>query len=121
MTKTRAVAGVLLFGLPLLWGFAGCSRKPEDIATRQARTFQSASAETKALWETAVSATRSNDYFTTLVTLRKVRMQADLSAEQLAAVDETLRAVSEKMNTAANNGDAEAKRAIEELKKSRGR
>jgi hypothetical protein len=110
---------VAIIGLTALMGVAvtGCSKSANAIASSGTKAFESAPPETKAAWESAMAAVKSNDAATALLAFGKLRAQPGLTPEQIQAVDKTAAAVSEQMYAAANKGDPNAKKAIEDLRK----
>jgi len=111
------VSMAVLSGLLL----AGCGRTPQSAAARAAKTFQSASPEAKAAWGTAMAAIQTNGYVAASVALQQVMALPGLTPQQSQAAQAAGVALSDQMYDAANKGDANAKQAIEELRKSRGR
>ncbi len=95
----------------------GCSKSASSVGSRNTKAFQSANPETKASWDTALAAMNTNGFVTATVALMKLQQVPSLTPDQLKAVNETVTAVSDQMYAAANKGDANAKNAIEELRK----
>lgn len=109
--------------LPLLSAslLLGCGANPQSAASRGAKAFQSAPPETKAAWNTAMAAIKTNGYAPALKALDDVLAQPGLTPEQGAVVKQTSTALSDQMYEAANKGDANAKAALDELRKLKGR
>ena len=114
---------VWLFSLLAVINFAlmGCSKSGVSVASSNAKLFQSADADTKAKWDKAMEFVKADDYVGAMLTLRTVYVQTNLTPEQKKAIEETQKAVSDKMYDAANKGDPKAKTALEELRKVSGR
>jgi hypothetical protein len=108
---------IVLLGLLL----AGCGGSPQSVATRGAKAFQSAPPETKAAWDAAIAAIKTNGYTSASLALQQLMTQPGLTPQQTRAAQETGTALSDQMYEAANKGDANAKQAIDELRKLRGR
>jgi hypothetical protein len=119
----RCVGGVVVLTLALLtlWGTSGCSRGPGSLAVRDSSAFQSAPAELKSMWDTALSAAKTNGYAVAYSNLQKLQAQKTLNAEQSKAVEELLGVVGTRMFNAANNGDPEATKALKEVDSNRRR
>jgi len=94
---------------------ASCSKSPTSIGG-MSTVFDSAPAAVKESWSQAVASARTNDYVGATILLLGLRKQ-DLTPEQSAAVEVSLKTVTEAMYEAADRGDPAAKKAIEELKK----
>jgi hypothetical protein len=110
-----SLALALLF--PMVFGLCGCGKKSFSINSLSPKTFEVAAPETKEAWNTVLSAAKANDYAIALLTLQQLRTNSDLSAEQNQILAQTDTAVRTKMNDAARKGDAQAIKAIEDLRK----
>lgn len=77
--------------------------------------FNSAKPEIKATWLQALAADKANDYVSANTNLVFLITQ-DITSEQRQAVQDTLRALNERMNNAAASGDANARKALDTLK-----
>jgi len=86
-----------------------------------AKAFDTASPEVKTAWAQSLAAAKTNDFAGAIVGLQRLKQQTGLSAQQTEAIDKSLTAVSDQMYEAANNGDANAKKAINDLRLLRGR
>ena len=95
---------------------AGCSKDASSLAARNAKLFQAGDPQLKALWDTANLAMKTNGFLAASLALQKLH-QAQLTPEQLRAVEQMGAAVSDQMYDAANKGDAGAAEAIKELRK----
>jgi nicotinamide riboside kinase len=116
--KFMAIVGIVaLVGVAV----TGCSKDAKSIASSGTTAFQSAPPETKAAWESALAAVKSDDYAAAILALQKLHGQAGLNPEQIQAVEKTATAVSDQMYAAANKGDPNAKKAIEDLRKTMSR
>ncbi len=112
-------AGVVACGL--LCGCGGGSKDPNKVGSQYNQLFASADAETKACWDTAMAAAKTNGYAVTIQAVRTMVASGKLTPEQAKAAQDTATATSDKMYDAANKGDAAAKQAIDELRKASGR
>ena len=93
--------------------FAACGGGPDKSA------FNNAAPELKQVWNVAVAADQANDYLaahTNYISL----LSKPISPEQLLAVQDALRGLNERMQSAVAKGDAAAQKAVEELKNLRG-
>lgn len=119
----RCAGGVVVLTLALLTlsVTAGCSRGPDSLAMHDSSAFQSAPAELKGMWDTALSAAKTNGYAVAYSNLQKLQAQKNLNAEQSKAVEELLGVVGTRMFNAANNGDPEATKALKEVDSNRRR
>ncbi len=102
------------------WAVTGCGRGVNAAASGE-KAFQSAPPETKAAWETAMAAAKSNDFAVALLTLGRLGTEAGLTPEQAQAVKQAAAALTDQMYAAANKGDSNGLRAIQELRKARAR
>lgn len=93
----------------------GCGSKPDSLSVRYSKHFASADAETKGLWSTVVSSTKTNGYVQAMVALQALRAR-DLTPEQDKAVYETLTSLNTELVNKADKGDAAAKQTLSELK-----
>jgi hypothetical protein len=69
----------------------------------------------------AMAAIQTNGYVAASLALQKVMALPGLTPQQVQAAQEAGVALSDQMYEAANKGDANAKQALEELRKSRNR
>lgn len=93
----------------------GCGKDTASLSSGN-KLFQSANPQIKAQWNTAAAAIETNGFLTAMLSLQKLQ-QANLTPEQLAAVNATATRVSNDMYDAANKGDASANEAIASLRK----
>jgi hypothetical protein len=112
------ICSLALISLSLL--LVGCKKDAKSVGSGNNKLFASAPAPLKADWEQANAAMATNGYFTAFAALKNLQQQS-LSPEQLKAVNDTVTAVNDQMYEAANKGDAAAKQAIQDLRKSMGR
>ena len=98
----------------------GCGKSTDSVLAKNARLFQTADPKLRQDWDTAAAAVKTNGYATAILALRVLQRQ-DLATEQRDAVEQALRAVGDKLYTAAERGDAAAKEDLEQLKKTLGR
>lgn len=104
-------------GLCLFLGFAaaGC-KKPSQAAAVDSKVFESASPELKEAWDTALKAAQANDYATAYLTLAQMRAQPGLNEAQGLAVAAESTLVHARMNEAAQKGDTNALKAIQDIR-----
>jgi hypothetical protein len=100
---------------------SGCGKSASSVGSGHAKLFATADPQTKANWDTASAALKTNGFFAGTVSLITLQRQTNLTPEQLKAVDETLTALSDQMYAAANKGDASAMQAIKDLQRIRAR
>jgi hypothetical protein len=103
--------------LCLFLGFAvaGC-KKSGALAAGDPKVFDSASAELKEAWGTALKAAEANDYATAYLTLAEMRRQPGLNEAQNLAIAAESTLVHDRMNEAAQKGDANALKAIQDIR-----
>jgi hypothetical protein len=101
-----------------LWGclLVGCIKSADSVGASQSRSFQSADAETKSTWDTALSALKTNGYAVAFIAIRKLREQTNLTPDQVRSLDKTATALSDQLYAAANKGDTAAVNALQELR-----
>jgi len=102
-----AAGGLCLF---LGAGAAGCKKPVQTtVAPGVAATaFDSASPELKEAWGTVLTAAKSDDYATALLTIGQMRKQADLTLAQTNALINEFVFVHNRMEEAMKNGDTNA-------------
>ena len=93
--------------------FAGCGPSSKSIVSDNARLFPDEPLKTQ--WLSVSQAMRTNGYVAAVTTLREIQRQP-LSADQLNAVQENLRAINTRMYDEIARGDANASNAMFELK-----
>lgn len=111
----KLLAVVVIAGLTMI----GCGKSASSIGAGNTKAFDTADAATKASWEFALSAMKSNDYAAAILTFQRLLSQPTLTPEQSRAAADTMSSVSDQMTAAAAKGDAKAKEAIDALRKSR--
>jgi hypothetical protein len=105
------LGSILLFALVGVG--AGCGNRH---AQPQGGSFDQASPEIRADWETAVAADQTNGYYAASTGYAKVLSQeSQLTPKQLALVEAASRDLSQRMVTAAKNGDDSAQQALKRL------
>jgi hypothetical protein len=92
---------------------AGCSKSPLGV---KSPAFDNAPAALKETWVQAVASAQTNDYAGAAIRMMGLRRE-QLTPEQAAAVEAALKSVTEAMYQAADRGDANALKAVEELKR----
>jgi hypothetical protein len=125
----------LLFGIILLFLLlqAGCGRKaetqgpqaavtppkPQEAAAQIEQAFSSTPAEVKSVANVASQALRTADYEAAVQSLGVIKEKGGLSFEQGMAVHNSMVSLEAKLIAAMEAGDPNAKRAYEQLKRSR--
>lgn len=94
---------------------SGCGDSSAKVSSADLKAFDSAPAEVKLAWTTALAASETNGYVLAVSTLRGLA-GAGLPLEQLEAVQNAIRAVNTKLTEAVGRGDAAAVKAMEEIK-----
>ena len=94
---------------------AGCG-KPVKSAADNSKAFDSASADIKADWEKITAAAAAKDYATAILTCKKLQMQTALTEEQRSAVVATMTAEGNQMSAEAQKGDANALKAVQDIR-----
>jgi len=124
---TRGVVWLTASGFCLFLGFAaaGCKKSGSTGAgTVDLKAFDSAAAEVKEDWATALAAAQTNDYATAYLTLTRMQAQQQLTEAQYQALAAESTLVHTRMTDAAQKGDADALKAIQDIRaasRSRGR
>jgi len=107
-----AALGLLLL-LPC--ALAGCKKAPPS-ADADAKAFVSAPPEIKAVWDGALAGIQTNDLAEAFLALRQLRSQSGVTPDQTAAIDAHLKSIVLQLATAAQNGDANAKQMLLQLR-----
>ncbi len=98
----------------------GCGEGAPKVSSSDMKTFEGAAPELKQAWVEAHAAAATNNYGSAIMKLRSMLPQ-NLSVEQVEAVQNALRAYNMKLLTAADRGDAAAKKAVDDLRAAGGR
>jgi hypothetical protein len=93
--------------------------KPKEAATQLDRAFAGASEEVKSVSSAASQALQTADYEGAVQSLQMIREKGGLTPDQGLAVHSSMVSLEAKLISAMSAGDANAKRAYEQLKKSR--
>jgi hypothetical protein len=104
---TAASAALLLL--------AGCGKKALETAG-DSQVFDKASPELKQMWQTALEASKTNDYVTAEMVLYRLS-RPELTPEQRDAISRQLTSLTERLNDAVAKGDPAAKAAVTELRR----
>lgn len=100
---------------------AGCN-KGTSLPKTSADTFAAAQPALKQAWEMATASSQKNDYLGATTNLMLLQGQESaLSAEQVKAVEDLWAAMGNRIFAAAEKGDAEAVKAMQEIRKVRTR
>lgn len=128
--KTRILFNLAVFLLFVSLG-AGCSKqsaspaeratppKPKEAASQLDQAFAGANTQAKSQASTASQALQSADYEKAAVSLQTIKEQGNLTVEQGMAVHNSMISLEQKLISAMEAGDPNAKRAYEQLKRSR--
>jgi hypothetical protein len=115
----------------LLCLVAGCGKKTADpmqvaappkakeAASQLEQAFSGAKPEVKSVTTVASQALKTEDYEAAIQSLQIVKERGDLTPEQGLAVHNSMISLEAKLISAVGAGDANAKRAYEQLKKAR--
>jgi hypothetical protein len=95
--------------------------KPAEAATQLQQAFVSAPAEVKQTATAASEALRAADYEAAMRSLQAMKARQDLTPQQSMAVHESSAALEARLIAAMERGDPNAKRAYEQLRRSRRR
>ena len=106
------------FGLAVLVIIAlvsgGCGKSAHSVAASQSGLFTSAPLKDE--WDTAMAAMQTNGFFIAATTLNKMRQENPApTPDQLAAINDTIKALSRQMMDLASKGDANARNALQQL------
>ena len=101
-TKSALTVALLLLASP---GIFGCARKTASGS----RAFAHAPAEIQQLWNAAVAADQTNGYVAAVMGYHQLMAQkAQLTDEQITALNAAALAVNQRLYAAANSGDTAA-------------
>ena len=113
----------------MLLAFSGCSKStsegvptastPKQAASQIQEAFVSAPVEVKSEAKVASEALRTANYEKAILSLEAMKARQNLTLEQGVAVHNSMVALEGKLIAAMEAGDPNAKRAYEQLKKSR--
>jgi hypothetical protein len=95
----------------------GCGRKAIPKVPEDSQAFETASSDLKDAWDKAVSAARTDDYATAILICHKLQMRAELTAQQRAAVIDTITAENNRLLDGLKNNDPKAIQANETVLK----
>jgi hypothetical protein len=112
-----------LLALALAAGFwpCGCSKHAAPDAVLAASAFDSAPAPVQQMWKDALACAKNGQYPRAVTNLIALRQQSQLSAEQQAAFDRAWDWVGNEAFKAANKGDSQALKAVQQMRETRGR
>lgn len=95
----------------------GCGKSASSVAASHSDLFTSAPLKDE--WDTAMAAMQTNGFVIAVTNLNKMRLENPTpSPDQLAAINGTIKALNKQMLDLANNGDANARSALEQLRTS---
>jgi hypothetical protein len=113
----RALKAWLVCVLASVLGLlCGCSKDSSSLSSHDKKAFDSASPELKQMWQTALDASRTND-FEGAKTLLYNLARSDITPDQQQAVKRALTELDQKFTQALEKGDPAAKQALEALQK----
>lgn len=116
----KRYAWLFAFVLALnLVGF-GCGKKGGATIADGAKVFDSNPAA-KEVYQKAMATLGTNDFVGATLLLQSIRTMPNPTPEQTEALNAAMTAVSDKMYEGINKGDANAKKALEEMRKMRQR
>jgi hypothetical protein len=127
--QIAGLAWAFMLALPLL--LSGCSRsanqsgsaapvlKPKEAASQLQQVFVTADPEVKSTATAATKALQTADYEQAIESLQTIKARGNLTFEQGIAVQNSMIALESRLISAAESGDANAKRAYELLKRVR--
>lgn len=95
---------------------SGCNSNENAPGKVNTKAFASANAEVKKLWENALTAGKTNDYFGSISICKDLLEWKDITPAQTEALQNQMAAVSNKMYDAAGKGDQQAQEASEKVK-----
>jgi hypothetical protein len=105
--KTKSGLAIALLLLASL-GYVGCARK----AASGSRAFAQAPAEIQQLWNEALAADQTNGYVAAVTGYHRLMAQkAQLTDEQITALNAAALAINQRLYAAANSGDTAAQAA----------
>jgi len=98
----------------------GCGRKASVEQALQTKAFDSAPPEIKRAWEAVVSGLHSNGFHvSSQIALWDLRNQSELTDQQKAVVEATLKTLSGRMYDAASRADPAALKAYKDVREGR--
>lgn len=100
----------------VLLAVISCSKSAAPDPAQQAKAFQSATPQNQADWNRALEAAKTNDFAVAILTFKKLQGQTDLTPEQRTAVTDRMTALNEQLAAAVQKGDANAIKALEEIR-----
>ena len=107
--------GAIMLGLALALTGCGKGAAKTSNAAQQEQIIQSASPAVQAAWQLAVAAAATNDYATSILTLRRLQGNADLTPDQRTAIAARLEAVNAQLTAGLQQGDAAATKAMQTM------
>ncbi len=132
--RKRSTYPIFFLGVLLLaaGGVAGCGKqkkeavqlsvtpqKPQEAASQLQQVFVAAEPDVKAVASVASDAMRTADYEAAVHSLQTIKDRGGLSVDQGIAVQNSMVSLEAKLIAAMEAGDQNAKRAYEQLKKSK--
>jgi len=129
---THSICSFVLLGLFVSSVLTGCGKKPEaepvvtaqppkpaEAASQLSQAFSAADQELKTVADAASTALQTADYEAAVQSLSMMKERGSLTVDQGIAVHNSMVSLETRLINAIAAGDANAKRAYEQLKKSR--
>jgi len=114
--SAKAAGGVMLLVLALLMA-GGCGKKAIALTSTESKAFDSAPADVKQAWDSALSADKANDYLNAHKLLDGLK-QMQLNDDQKQALDAEISSFNARIYQTAETGDAAAIKAVQEIRSS---
>ncbi|MGC9940910.1 MAG: hypothetical protein ABSE48_03700 [Verrucomicrobiota bacterium] len=119
MKKFRSIAAtaarkVMLLALVMLV-VGGCGKQTAKLTSSENKAFDTAPAEVKQAWDSALAADKANDYVNAHKLLDSLK-QMQLNDEQKQALDAETFSFQDRLYQTAETGDATAIKALQEIR-----
>jgi hypothetical protein len=116
----KRYAWLFAFVLALSLAGFGCGKKGGAVISGGSKAFDSNPA-VKEVYQKAMATLATNDYVGATLLLQSIQAMPNLAPEQTEALKAARAVVDSKMYEGVNKGDANAKKALEEMRKMRQR
>ncbi len=115
----KACKWLVLVGVALVIGIAGCSKNQPQVNTAPLeKSFSSAEPTTKTTVDKAVSAIKAGDYTSALSELKTLASNAKLTPEQQQSIKDVMAQVQQAIAAMATKAQGDAGKTIGDLQKS---
>ena len=94
----------------------GCGKKTIALPSTDSKSFESAPADVKQAWDSALAADKANDYLNAQKLMDGLK-QMQLNDEQKQALDTEISSFHVRLYQTAETGDAAAIKAVQEIRK----